>query len=72
VSGADRYRVTLFDADGAVRYEIELAGTVVILPDSVLPAPGGTYWWRVDARLGFDRWAGSALIEFSVVPGPER
>jgi hypothetical protein len=70
VSGADRYRVTLFDADGAVRYETELAGTVVDLPDSVLPAPGEAHWWRVEARLGFDRWAASALIEFIVERGP--
>jgi hypothetical protein len=70
VSGADRYRVTLFVADGVVRYETELLDTVVILPDSVLPAPGETYWWKVDARLGFDRWAASPLIEFSIGRGP--
>jgi hypothetical protein len=72
VSGADRYRVTLFDADGAVRYETELAGTVVDLPDSVLPAPGVPQWWRVEARLGFDRWVASALFEFSVERGRRR
>lgn len=72
VSGADRYRVTLFDADGAVRYETELAGTMVALPDSVLLAPGETHWWRVDARLGFDRWVGSDLIEFTIGRRPQR
>ena len=66
VSGADRYRVTVFDAVGSVRYETELADTVLSLPDSVLAAPGETCWWRVDARLGFDRWVGSTLIEFTV------
>lgn len=66
VAGADRYRVTLFDAAGTARYEIDLADTVLALPDSVLPVPGEKYWWKVDARLGFDRWATSKLIEFSI------
>jgi hypothetical protein len=69
VPGSDRYRVTLFDAEGNVLYGVELAHTVVALPDSVLPAPGGTYWWTVEARLGFDRWVASDLFEFSVVGG---
>jgi len=66
VPGADRYRVSLFDAVGAVLYEAELTGTVLTLPDTVRAVPGETYWWKVDARLGFDRWVGSSLIEFSV------
>ena len=72
VSGADRYRVTLFDTDGVVRYETEVTGTVAALPDSALPVPGETYWWKVDARLGFDRWASSELTEFSVGRTPPR
>lgn len=70
--GADRYRVTLFDAAGTILYETELADTVAVLPDSVLPVPGVTYWWEVEARVGFDRWAASGLIEFSVAGGPGR
>jgi hypothetical protein len=69
VPGADLYRVTLFDAQGTVLYEADLADTVAILPASLLPARGETYWWQVEARLGFDRWAASELIEFSVAPG---
>jgi hypothetical protein len=72
VSGADRYRVTLFDAGGSVVYEAELTGTSLILPDSVQLVPGRTYGWKVDARLGFDRWAGSKLIEFSITEGSGR
>lgn len=72
VPGADRYRVTLFNAEGAVLYEAEQAGTMAVLPDSVRPRPGETYWWKVVARLGFHRWAASSLIEFSVPPGPRR
>ncbi|MGD8866435.1 MAG: hypothetical protein PVI01_02375 [Gemmatimonadales bacterium] len=72
VSGADLYRATLFDADGEVLFETELAGTEAVLPDSVLLAPDKTYWWSVDARLGFGRWVASELIEFSVARGPRR
>jgi hypothetical protein len=72
VSGADLYRVTLFTADGGVLFETELAGTEAELPDSVLLAPEETYWWSVDARLGFGRWVASELIEFSVARGPRR
>lgn len=72
VSGADRYRMVLFDAGGTVLYETELAGTVGTLPDSALPAPGETYWWQVEARVGFDRWVASELIEFSVARSPRR
>jgi len=70
VPGADRYRVTLFDTEGAVRYETELAATEIALPDSVVPAAGETRWWRVEARIGFDRWAASELIRFSVSRNP--
>jgi hypothetical protein len=72
VAGADRYRVTLFDAAGTVLFETDLVDTVIELPDSVLPASGGTYWWKVDARLGFDRWANSKLIEFSIPNSPRQ
>jgi hypothetical protein len=69
VSGADRYRVTLFDPDGSLIYEAEVADTNAILPRSVPLLPDRTYAWRVEARLGFDRWAASDLIEFTVVHG---
>jgi hypothetical protein len=72
VAGADRYRVTLFDAGGrqALVYEAELADTVALLPDSVVLVPGRSYLWTVEARIGWDRWSTSPLIEFSVAPGP--
>jgi len=70
VPGADRYRVSVYRANGVVRYEAELAGTEIVLPDSARPAAGETGWWQVDARVGFDRWAESALIEFTVGARP--
>lgn len=66
VAGAERYRVTLFAAGGRVLYESLLADTVATLPDSVRLAPGATYLWKVEAGTGFDRWAASDLVRFSI------
>jgi len=66
VSGADRYRVTLFDASGRVRFETQSADTIAVLPDSVALAPGRSYLWKVEARTELERWASSELIEFRV------
>jgi hypothetical protein len=71
VAGADRYRVTVFDATGGVVYAAEASDTVVAFPDSIALVPGASYLWKVDARTGFDRWAASELIEFRVA-GPRR
>ncbi len=64
--GAERYRVTLFDAAGGVRYESVLADTEVTVPDSIAFIPGQRYLWKVEARTGFDRWSASDLVEFSI------
>lgn len=72
VAEADRYRVTLFDLGGAVLYETLLADTVASLPDSVLIVPGRAYVWKVEARTGWDRWATSEIVEFTVVGGKFR
>ena len=69
VSGADRYRITLFDARGRVLYETQLADTAVTLPDSVVVIPGQSHLWKVEARTGWDRWAASELVEFRVAVG---
>jgi len=70
VTGADRYRVAVFDASGRVRYEAELADTTVALPDSVALVSGQPYLWKVEARIGWDRWAASELVEFRVARPP--
>lgn len=66
VSGADRYRTTLFDDAGTVVYETQTADTVVALPDSVQLAPRRSYLWKVEARTGWGRWSASDLVEFSI------
>jgi hypothetical protein len=70
VSGADRYRVTLFDVTGNVLLERELADTVLALPDSVTIVPQTSYLWKVEARTGVNRWAASELTEFRVRQKP--
>jgi hypothetical protein len=66
VTGSDRYRVVLFDAIGRVLYESEVVDTVVNLPDSVPLVPGVVYFWRAEARTGWDRWSASKLVRFSI------
>jgi hypothetical protein len=72
VADADRYRVTLSDAEGRVLYETQQADTVVAIPDSVLLTAGQSYMWMVEASTGFDRWATSQLVEFSIIGGQPR
>lgn len=69
VAGADRYRITLFDAGGRVLYETQVPDTAVTLPDSVVVIPGQSHLWKVEARTGWDRWAASDLVEFRVAAG---
>ena len=66
VAGADRYRVTLFDATGGVLSETLTADTVVTFPTEVSLERGRSYFWKVEARTGFNRWSSSDLVEFSV------
>lgn len=72
IPGAERYRVTLYDATGTVIYEVEPADTMVLLPESLRLRPATRYLWRVSARTGIDRWVGSVLAEFSIVGGADR
>jgi hypothetical protein len=69
VPGADRYRVTLFNARGRVLYTAQLSDTTAALPDSVVLGPGQLYLWQVEARIGWDRWSASALVRFSIAQG---
>ena len=72
VSGADRYRVTLFDARGRVVYEAQLGDTTALVPDSVTLVPRQSYLWKVEARSGVERWTSSDLVEFRVIGGQRR
>ena len=63
---ARQYRVTVFDAEGSIVWESTTADTATAIPVSVALSEGVAYWWRVEARVGFDRWAPSELTPFSV------
>ncbi len=65
---ADRYRGTLFDSSGSVLWRSETVDTVALLPDSVRLSTGSTYLWRVEARIGVDRWVESELLRFTIEP----
>ncbi len=64
VSGADRYRVTLFDAEGTVAWRATTVDSLIPRPDSVALRRGSLYLWKVEARVGWDVWESSDLIEF--------
>jgi hypothetical protein len=68
--GADRYRVTLFDAQGDVLYETHVWDTTTTLPDSVRLVAERPYLWKVEARTGWDRWTASELVRFTIARSP--
>ncbi len=61
VERADRYRVSVFDRAGTVVWRTETPDTSVNLPDTAGLVDGTSYLWRVDARVGVDRWLESRL-----------
>jgi len=71
VPGADRYRLTLFAHDGAVAWEVQVAETTATLPTTTRLVTGALYYWKVEARVGFQRWLASDLTEFAVSPSRE-
>ena len=66
VPRADRYEVTLFDREGSVLWEATAQDTFAMLPHTVTLNRGSRYFWKVRARVGWDRWVESELTEFSV------
>ena len=62
----DRYRLRLYDAEGSLLWMIETADTIVALPDSVVLSPRGTYFWKVEAEIEWQRWAASDLVQFQL------
>ena len=66
VPHAERYRLTLFDATGKVVWESQASDTVATLPTTIELTPSASYFWRVEAQTGWNRWVKSDLVEFSV------
>jgi len=67
VPRAERYRLRLYDSEGAVLWTVETADTVAALPDSVGLSSRVTYFWKVEAQTEWKRWASSDLVEFRLV-----
>jgi hypothetical protein len=66
VPHADRYRLTLFDSAGTVLWERETVDTAARLPDTLRLKRGVSYFWKVEAQTGVNRWVSSELVGFSV------
>ncbi len=66
VSGADRYRLTVFDDEGTVVWEAETEETRLAAPATVQFETGAQFFWKVVARVGFDRWVDSELVTFTI------
>jgi hypothetical protein len=66
VPHADRYRLTLFDSVGTVLWERETGDTAASLPDTLRLKSGASYFWKVAAQTGVNRWISSELVGFSV------
>ena len=66
VPGADLYRITVYDAEAAVVWEVETPDTLITPPDGTEFEPDVRYIWTVAARVGFDRWVSSELVDFTI------
>jgi len=66
VPHADRYRIRIFDSNGSILLERSSSDTTMSLPADVLLRAGPTYFWQVQADVGFDRHTTSELVEFSL------
>ena len=66
VPEADLYRITVYDAEGAVVWEDETRDTSITPPDSTEFEPDARYIWTVAARVGFDGWLSSELVDFTI------
>lgn len=64
VPRAERYRLRVYAADGALLWSLDTADTLAAIPDSVQLTPGTVYLWKVEAQTEWKRWVSSDLIEF--------
>jgi len=65
VTGADVYKVQVWNTDGTVVLSTETSDTTLALPAN-LSQPGSTYLWEVKARTGWDRWVSSEFLQFTI------
>jgi hypothetical protein len=65
VTGADLYRVQVWDREGNVVLATDTRDTALAIPRA-LSSKGGSYLWEVKARTGWDRWVSSDFLELTV------
>jgi len=68
VPHADRYRLTVFDGTGRVVWETQTGDTAVGLAESIRFHGAASYFWKIEAQTGWNRWVSSDLVEFSLGP----
>jgi hypothetical protein len=68
VPHADVYRLTLFDDAGRSLWETQTADTTAAIPATIPLREHASYFWKVEAQTGWNRWVASELIEFSIGP----
>ncbi len=66
VPAADLYRITVYEAEGAVVWEVETRDTLITPPGGTEFEPDARYIWKVAVRVGWDRWISSELVEFTI------
>jgi hypothetical protein len=72
VPHADRYQLKVFDGDGTLVVDEQTSDTTVAMPRRLARAAPTTYYWKVEARTGWDRWVASEWRELTVGPGNGR
>lgn len=66
VAAADLYRITIYDSSGKLLWESETEGTRLVAPAGTELRQGSQYYWKVAARVGWDRWVNSELVQFRI------
>ncbi len=67
---ANRYRVTIVDSAGLGVWDGETTDTFLVIPGSIGFVTGRPYFWKVEARVDWDRWEGSEFVEFRLSTPP--
>ncbi len=68
VPGAERYRLAVYDDTGTVLWETRTSDTTALFPANIRLHQGASYFWKVEAQTGWDRWVSSDLVPFSIRP----
>jgi hypothetical protein len=68
LAGSERYRVRVFDQEGRIVWEGETTDTILRVPELGDLQTDTPYYWRLEARVGWDRWVSSELVGFQLQP----